>query len=140
MITLRAPGAIVVCVAVLLLAGCSTTPKATTTTTTQRSSASRTPTPSLPKTVPNEPNLRPDVSLTTCTAVPGGWKAGGTASNPGKSTASYLITIYFTDLEATVVGYAQTKVMVAAGKTGQWSASSKFTAPAKTLCVLSGVG
>jgi hypothetical protein len=51
-----------------------------------------------------------------------------------------LVTVYFTDIEATVVGYAQTRVKVAPGQTSQWSASSHFNAPTKTRCVLTGVG
>jgi len=78
--------------------------------------------------------------MVKCQSTPGGWEAGGTATNPGQTTATYLVTVYFTDIEATVVGYAQTRVKVAPGQTAQWSASSQFKAPAKTRCVLTGVG
>ena len=96
--------------------------------------------PSLLKMVPDNLSLRHDVSMETCQAIAGGWEAGGSAKNTGKATTTYLITVYFTDTQATVVGYAQTHVKVAPGQSANWTASAQFAAPAKTRCVLSGVG
>jgi hypothetical protein len=126
------------CIAAISLAGCSSSPQASTTTTKPTSSSGSTP--SLPKTVPDNPSLRHDVNMSTCQVITGGWEAGGTAKNSGTSTKTYLITVYFTDTQATVVGYAQTHVKVAPGQSAQWTASSKFAAPSQTRCVLSGVG
>ncbi len=130
--------AIAACIGALFFAGCGSSPNAATTTT-QQSKSSSASTPSLPKTVPNDPSQRHNVSMQKCQAIPGGWEAGGTAVNPGHSSTTYLVTVYFTDSHATVVGYAQTTVKVAPGQNVQWTASSHFAAPTKTLCVLSGV-
>jgi hypothetical protein len=122
------------------LAGCSSSPKASTTTTAKNHATTRPVTPSLPKTVPNKPNLRRYVSVQKCAAIQGGWQASGVATNPGSSSATYLLTVYFTDTSATVIGFAQTHVKVAAGKSSSWMASSQFRTSGRTLCVLSGVG
>jgi hypothetical protein len=133
--------AVVACGIILTLAGCGTPKRATAVTTTTRKPVTTIPvTPTLPKTVPNEPNLRRYVVLEQCAAIPGGWKADGTAVDPGASPARYRITVYFTDSQATVVGFAQTTVKVAPGKKARWLAEDTFAAPKKTLCVLSGVG
>jgi hypothetical protein len=78
--------------------------------------------------------------MVQCQAISGGWEAGGTASNPGHTTVTYLITVYFTDMHATVISYAQTRVKVTPGQTAPWTATSKFVAPTPTRCVLTGVG
>jgi hypothetical protein len=95
---------------------------------------------SLPVSPPNSPALRSNVSVSSCAATTGGWGASGTATNPGTASADYTITVFFTTVNATVIGSAQTHVTVKAGGKESWSASATFTAPAKTLCVLRGVG
>jgi hypothetical protein len=124
-------------VSALTLSGCSSAPKATTTSSPPSSAMGS---PSLPKTVPDVPRLRRNIRMVKCQAIPRGWEAGGTATNPGHATATYLVTVYFTDTQATVIGYAQTRVEVAPGQTAPWTASSRFAAPTKTRCVLTGVG
>ncbi len=78
--------------------------------------------------------------LDKCAAVAGGWGASGTAANPGTSSVTYEITIFFTDSGSTVINDAQTRVTVAAGKTEKWSANAKFKPPSEVNCVLRGVG
>jgi hypothetical protein len=95
---------------------------------------------SLPASPPNSPALRANVTMSSCAATAGGWGAGGTALNAGKTAADYTITVFFTTDHATVIGSAQTHVTVPPGAKQNWQVSSKFTAPAKTLCVLRGVG
>ena len=73
------------CIAALSLAGCSSSPQASTTTTTTKPQSSSGSTPSLPKTVPDNPSLRHDVSMETCQAIAGGWEAGGTREEHRKS-------------------------------------------------------
>jgi hypothetical protein len=95
---------------------------------------------SIPASVPNSPSLRQNVDISTCKAVEGGWSAAGTASNPGSKQAGYTITVFFTTTSATVIDTVQTHVTVKPGDKQTWTASKKFTAPPKTLCVLRGVG
>jgi hypothetical protein len=94
----------------------------------------------VPADVPNDPALRARVSQDTCEAVDGGWRAAGTAVNPGKKAATYLVTVFFTTDTATVIGAGRTRVTVEPGATARWTVSDAFTAPKKTLCVLRGVG
>ena len=91
------------------------------------------------KAIGNTVAKRKAVTLAGCTAMPGGWKATGTARNTGAKTASYTITIFFTTSKATVQSYASTKVQVAPGASKAWSAAGKFPAAKGTLCVLRGV-
>jgi len=92
--------------------------------------------------VPNDIALRPDVSIGSCTSVPGGWKARGTAANPGHSAASYLITIRFvTPVGDTVEGQGATTVAVPARVTSAaWAVTAHFHAVTGTQCVKVGVG
>jgi hypothetical protein len=95
---------------------------------------------SLPTSPPNRPTLRRNVSMSTCKATKGGWTAGGSVTNPRSEPAEYTITVFFTTTAATVVGSAQTRLVVEPGAEETWTAGKKFTAPRKTLCVLRGVG
>lgn len=122
------------------LAGCTSHPEASTTTTTSAPSTTRPVTPTLPKSIPNKPDLRRDITIEKCAAIQGGWQASGVATNPAHASATYLLTIYFTDTSATVVGYGQTRVKVAAGKSSPWTVAAHFPISGKALCVLSGVG
>lgn len=95
----------------------------------------------VPTSVANDPKIRKQVVLNQkdCTAMPGGWQAGGTATNSGTGPTTFSITVFFTTTHATVLSYAQTKVRVDAGKSQKWSLESKFAAPKSVLCVLRGV-
>ncbi len=99
-----------------------------------------TPAPSIPATVPNTPALRADVRLAGCKPTADGWSASGTATNPGDAAATYTITVFFTTTAATVIDSATSKVTVKPHDDGKWTAAAAFAAPAKTLCVLRGVG
>jgi len=126
----------VVC-SVIALGGCSashTTPPTTTTSTSA-------PVSTAPSLVPivNDPTLRQQVALNVCKAVSGGWEASGLVRNSGTKEQTYDITVYFTDSVATVIGSAQTSATVAAGKSADWSAQARFSAPPVVKCVLVGV-
>lgn len=90
--------------------------------------------------VPNDTEKRKAVAVGNCAAVDGGWQATGTAKNDGSSSQTYAITIYFTTSGNSVLTQATTSVKVAPGKTENWSASAKFSAPKVVNCVLRGVG
>jgi len=98
------------------------------------------PAESIPSDVPNDAGARANVTMTSCTSIKGGWRAGGTVTNPGTKTVEYTITVFFTTTAATVIDSAQSKISVAAGSKKSWNASKKFGAAAKMLCVLRGVG
>jgi hypothetical protein len=94
----------------------------------------------VPTKVPNKPASRKNVTMETCAGTGDGWKAAGTVRNPGSSSATYTITVFFSTTSATVLAHGDTKVKVAPGKSAAWSVSPKFSAPKKVLCVLRGVG
>jgi hypothetical protein len=94
----------------------------------------------LPPSISNVVAKRKSVVLSTCAADGAGWKASGTASNPGTAPVRYNITVFFTNQHATVQNYAVTDVTVAPGKTQPWSARKDFAAAPKSICVLRGVG
>jgi hypothetical protein len=95
---------------------------------------------SLPASVPNKTALRSNVTMSSCAAAHGGWRAGGTARNPAKHAATYTITVYFTTDHATVIGTAATKVSLAPGESRPWTATGTFHPATPTLCILRGVG
>ena len=94
----------------------------------------------LPTNIPNTVALRAHVQLTDCVKATGGWAAAGTAKNPTKKAASYVITVFFLAPAGTVLGPGQTTAHLAAGKTAKWHVSGTFTAPASTRCSPHGVG
>lgn len=149
---------VVVGAVVASLAACSGSPKATPSTTTSTSRTSSTtatatatasatsgqgkaPSAAIPTSVANDVTARRHATLdrSQCTAVPGGWHAGGTVTNAGRTPTAYRLTVFFTSSHATVLSYAQTTVKVDAGKTEKWSVSSTFAAPKSVICVLRGV-
>ncbi len=69
----------------------------------------------------------------------GGWKASGSATNPAGQAHSYLLTVYFTDSAATVIGSGTASVNVQGNTSGRWSVTSRFVAPSAVKCVLVGV-
>jgi len=122
--------------AMIALAGCTSVPA------TQHHAATVRPTPTsavLPPTIPNDPGLRSDASMTSCSAAKGGWGASGQIANSTGTTRDYRLTVLFTSSTATVIGSATAKVHVAAGQKARWSVHSALVPAAPTLCVLSGV-
>lgn len=93
----------------------------------------------VPASVANSDLLRKQVAITACAAIPGGWEAKGTATNPAATSITYRITIFFTTPQATVLDDAVTTVLVQPGKTATWAASQKFTTVSHMNCVLRGV-
>lgn len=91
------------------------------------------------RSIGNDLARRKHVTLTSCAALPGGWRAGGTATNPGRASVRYTITVFFTTTTATVLDYATTTVTVPAGGHTGWQATAHFAAPDKLRCVLRGV-
>lgn len=115
-----------------LVAGCSSSAKHGPVTTPPASGP-------VPQSVPNDVNARRDVTMSVCKAAAGGWAGGGTVKNTTSKSATYAITVFFTNTHATDLGYASTSVVVAAGKSKPWTAKATFAAPRKVLCVLRGV-
>jgi hypothetical protein len=95
---------------------------------------------SIPASPPNEPGLRANATLTRCKSTSEGWKATGVVTNPGTARRTYTITVFFTTRSATVLGWAETQVTVQPRRKATWTVTDRFVAPAKTLCVLRGVG
>jgi len=131
----------------LVLAACSSAPSSesqnASNTPTSHAGAARSSTTTaasaVPASVPNQDNVRKDVTLSNCGAVSGGWSAGGTVKNSMGHQATYQITVFFTDTGATDLAYGVTNVPVAAGKSSPWSVTTRFAAPSQVLCVLRGV-
>ncbi|GAA2064531.1 hypothetical protein [Leifsonia soli] len=94
----------------------------------------------VPTDVPNTPELRKNVALASCEKADGGWRAGGTASNPTDTAVDYTITVFFTTDTGTVLGTADTTVSVGAKEKKDWTATAALTPAPKTVCVLRGVG
>jgi hypothetical protein len=132
------PGAAVL-VAGLCVAACSNSgkPSASSTTTTTLPAITRDTV--VPTKVPNQPSVRKDVALLTCSQSGGGWSAGGAVHNTLGRTATFHITAFFTSTGYTDLAYATTSVTVEAGKSSLWSAKATFAAPSSVLCVLRGV-
>ena len=97
------------------------------------------PTGPVPQSVPNDVNARRDVTMSACRAATGGWSAGGTVKNGTGKSATYVITVFFTNTHATDLGFANTSVVVAAGKSKPWTVKATFAAPRSVRCVLRGV-
>ncbi|MTD16652.1 hypothetical protein GIS00_22200 [Nakamurella sp. YIM 132087] len=91
------------------------------------------------KDIDDTPELRLSVLLTGCGKTDGGWRALGTAANPGRSAADYTILVFFTDKYSRVVDSAETTVKVEPGAKKSWQAAQKFEPPAGTQCVLRAV-
>lgn len=94
----------------------------------------------VPQDVANDPDLRDDVTVASCRRTPNGWRATGTARNPGQAPIDYAITVFFTTESATVIGTGTTRVAVGPGRKEAWRVEDAFEAPASTLCALRGVG
>jgi hypothetical protein len=58
-----------------------------------------------PASVPNQPAVRQDVTLSNCASAPGGWSAGGAVKNTEGHDATYHITDFFTTAQATDLTY-----------------------------------
>jgi hypothetical protein len=95
--------------------------------------------PRIPLTVPNSVRSRRAVTLTGCAATAAGGHASGTVIAPGTSRATYLITVFFTTRQATVIGYGTAMVRAVPGKATPWSVGRHFKAPPGMRCVLRGV-
>jgi hypothetical protein len=93
----------------------------------------------LPTKIANQPSVRKNVVQTKCAAIPGGWSAEGTATNPGKKPVTYKILVHFTTTKATTLDYAQVLVPVKPGKTEPWVAKKQFHAAKKMLCPMPGI-
>ncbi|GAA5199396.1 hypothetical protein GCM10023322_74950 [Rugosimonospora acidiphila] len=95
----------------------------------------------VPTFVPNAATLRENVRLSSCGSTHGGWRAAGSASNPGaKDSRNYTITVFFTTSRGTVIGTGQTQVAVEPDADQQWTVTGAFHPAPDTRCVLRGVG
>ena len=74
-----------------------------------------------------------------CNATQGGWSAGGVAKNPGASTTTFIITVFFTNPAATDLDYAQTTITVPPHGAQFWLVKATFHAPSRVECILRGV-
>lgn len=129
----RLPALASVCALGLSVAACGNSGNGSATSTTVRSGTS------IPDHVANQDAVRKDVTIGSCSAAPGGWSAGGTIKNTLGHDATYQITIFFTSTAATDLTYGETSTAVSAGKSGSWTVTAKFAAPATVECVLRGV-
>ena len=120
-------------------------PKPTVTTPTSKaagSATSATSAGSIPKpaSIANDVTKRKDVELSSCAPGGGGWVAKGKVTNSGDATKDYVITVFFTTQQATVLGSATTKVSAKARTSASWQAVGHFKGTNAMTCVLRGVG
>jgi hypothetical protein len=109
-------------------------------TTTVHRGTTTTPTTAVPVSVPNQDNIRRDVTMSSCKAVPDGWSASGTVTNSFGKQATYTITVFFTSAQATDLSFGVTNVVLLKGEKLPWTVRQKFAVPAGgALCVLRGV-
>jgi hypothetical protein len=87
----------------------------------------------------NEPDLYKEAALTRCSATPTGWAGAGTFRNTTDHAITVAVVVLFTDAQARDIDSATATVDVAAGETGEWTASRDFDAPEGTRCVLRAV-
>jgi hypothetical protein len=152
---LRLSTAVVAVCALTALAGCTSSAKHPSASSSAKSSASAsaskavaagelpsgvTQPPSVPTSVANVVALRKNVLISSCKATSTGWGAAGTVTNPAATAHNYVVTVFFTTIHATVIGFGSTTVMVQPGGKESWTVDSKFHAPSVTNCVLRGVG
>ena len=130
-----------VLVAGVCLAACGNSgkPSSSPTSTTTTAAPSTSKDTIVPVNVPNQDNVRKDVQLLNCGQSSGGWSAGGEVSNSLGKSATFDITVFFTDAASTDLAYATTNVTLDSGKSSLWSVKATFAAPAGTVCVLRGV-
>ena len=131
--------------ALLLLVGCTSGPGSTPTSTHTATDVAGLPkgvqqATNVPTAVPNTPALRKNVTLAACEKADGGWKASGTATNPGGDAVDYTVTVFFTTDKGTVLGTADTTLTIAPGEKKPWNVTAKLTPAPTTTCVLRGVG
>ena len=93
----------------------------------------------VPTKIANQPSVRKNVVQTKCAAIPGGWSASGTATNPGKKEVTYKILVHFTTTKATTLDYGQALVPVKPGKTVPWTVKKRFRAAKQMLCPMPGI-
>ncbi|HMH58129.1 MAG TPA: hypothetical protein VK537_03000 [Galbitalea sp.] len=123
--------------AVACLSACTATPNPTTATATAAPKVvGATDAPTI---VPNDPDLRKDVTMTSCGAAKGGWQAGGKIVNHSSTARGYHVEVFFTSLETTVLGSGLVRVHVDAGASKAWKIEDKFTPAKPTVCVVTGV-
>ncbi|WP_157537128.1 hypothetical protein [Nocardioides sp. Root190] len=87
----------------------------------------------------NDPELYQHVALTGCDPTADGWRAVGTAHNPGSGELTFDVLVFFTDAQARIVDSATTTVTVSAGSTTTWTARRRFETTPGTACVVRAV-
>jgi len=92
-----------------------------------------------PTIVPNDPDLRKDVTMTSCGAVKGGWQASGRIINHSSAARDYHVEVFFTSLQTTVLGSGVIVVRIDAGASKAWKVADQFTPAKPTVCVVTGV-
>jgi hypothetical protein len=92
-----------------------------------------------PATTPSQAIIAKDVRLFNCSAVKGGWSAGGTVKSWLTYSASYDITVFFTTSQSQNLDYGSTSVALKPGQVSLWSASASFAPPKTVHCVLTSV-
>lgn len=91
------------------------------------------------KALENDPVLYEQVALTGCEATADGWRAVGSATNPGPDPIGFTVLVLFTDAHARVVDSASTTVDVPVGATKNWTATRAFETTPGTSCVVRAV-
>lgn len=94
----------------------------------------------LPDHVTNQPAARAAVRSESCATTKGkGATSTGAFTAMARESATYRITVYFTDTHSAVVGWGRTVVKVNGGEPKRWKVRGNFDAPGKVTCVLRGV-
>lgn len=94
----------------------------------------------IPTKVPNRPAKRAAVELTGCAATDDGWAASGTATAGQGRARTFVISVFFTTDQATVVEWGRTRVTVPAGERADWQVGVELPVQGELRCVLRGVG
>ncbi|MBU2696249.1 hypothetical protein [Pimelobacter sp. 30-1] len=94
----------------------------------------------IPAEVPNRPAKRAAVEMTGCAATDGGWAASGTAAAVKARDQTFVISVFFTTDQATVVAWGRTRVTVPAGERADWQVGVDLPVQGELRCVLRGVG
>jgi hypothetical protein len=126
---------LVLCAVTVGLAGCSGSSAPGPTTTTAATAATSTTAIG----IVNNPAVRTQAAIVSCRSVSGGWEASGIATNPLGNSHRYVLTVYFTDPSATVLGSGRTSVEVPGGSSRTWHVIARLSATLPVRCVLAGV-
>ncbi|MDR1808350.1 MAG: hypothetical protein LBR33_10635 [Propionibacteriaceae bacterium] len=94
-----------------------------------------------PAAIVNDPDLRAQVKVTACAReADGRWTARGEVADGLGRDQALVITISYTNADATVLDRRQVTVDVGEGESVAWSVTSAALEEENVTCVLRGVG